>query len=276
MKIKKIFSLILLFVCASSLFAKTKSVAEKKLGSALEKNKDASMVFVSEIDLRQMEVTENGTVILPLLKNKKIKVVSGMNMTGINTRIAEANKKKFETTFEVKDLATKTYAITKIDGIENAPSSSSLAQTATSITKKFNVNSFWKDYGGGLKNGDNLAGVGVGFAGYLPIIASYERMVHINNTIPLSFGATASVNLLSSLSFNAFGTAKWHFNFGIDKLDVFLGAMLGAWIIPSSSSPVWLSGGGTIGASWFFTDKFAVTLESGYPYYGTLKATMKF
>lgn len=270
MKIKKIFSLVLLFVCASSLFAKTKTVAEKKLGSTLEKNKDASAVFVSEIDLRQIEVTENGTVILPLFEKNKIKVVSGMNMLGINSRIANANKKKFETTFEVRDLASKTYAITKIDGIDGAA-----ASALKSVTKGFNISSFWKEYGGGLKNGDNLASIGVGYAGYLPINASYERMFYINDMLPLSFGGMVGLNFINYISINAFGSAKWHFNLGIDKLDVFVGVLVGAWIAPEFESPVIFDYGGVAGVSWFFTDKMALTLESGYPYYGNLKFTVK-
>ena len=40
------------------------------------------------------------------------------DMSYIKERIAYTKKKKFQTTIEVKDLITKTYMITKIEGIE--------------------------------------------------------------------------------------------------------------------------------------------------------------
>lgn len=114
---KKFLSLLLISLFSISLFAQT-NVAEKKLGKNLENNKDETAVFVSEIDLRKMTVTESGTVTIPLFAKNKIKVVSGIDMTNIKERIAYTKKEKLATTFEVKDLASKTYAITKIDGIE--------------------------------------------------------------------------------------------------------------------------------------------------------------
>ena len=114
---RKLITVLLAALISVSLFAQTK-VAEKKLGKTLEKNKDSSAVFVSEIDLSQLSVLDNGTVTLPLFAKNKISVVSGMDMTNIKERISFANKKAFNTTFETKDLESKTYAITKIDGIE--------------------------------------------------------------------------------------------------------------------------------------------------------------
>ncbi len=100
-----------------SIFAQT-NVAESKLGKVLEKNKDANVVFVSEIDLTSMVVADDGNIILPLFAKNKIKIVSGMDMTSIAERVAYAKKAKFATTFAVKDLVSKTYAITDIVGIE--------------------------------------------------------------------------------------------------------------------------------------------------------------
>ena len=100
-----------------SIFAQT-NVVEAKLGKTFEKNKDATAVFVSEIDLASMAVTEDGDITLPLFTKNKIKVVSGMDMTNIAERIAYTKKTNFVTTFAVKDLASKTYAITDIAGIE--------------------------------------------------------------------------------------------------------------------------------------------------------------
>ena len=113
---KKYLSLLLISLFSISLFAQTK-VDAKKIGKTLEKNKDATAVFVSEIDLSKIQITESGTVTIPLLAKSKIKIVSGMDMTGIKSRLSYSKLKKWNTTFEVKDLASKTYAITNIAGI---------------------------------------------------------------------------------------------------------------------------------------------------------------
>ncbi|MCI5697210.1 MAG: SUMF1/EgtB/PvdO family nonheme iron enzyme [Spirochaetia bacterium] len=114
---KKLISLLFTAFISFSLFAQT-AVADKNLGKTLEKNKDAAAVFVSEIDLSKMQIIESGTVTIPLLAKSKIKIVSGMDMTGISSRLTYSNLKKWNTTFEVKDLDSKTYAITNIAGIE--------------------------------------------------------------------------------------------------------------------------------------------------------------
>ncbi|MBR6296606.1 MAG: leucine-rich repeat protein [Treponema sp.] len=115
---KKLFLIVALVLCAlGSAFAQTK-VDSKKLGKTLEKNKDSSAVFVSEIDLSEMTVSDSGAVTIPIFAKSKISVVSGMDMTNIKERIAYTKKSQFSVTFETKSLKPKTYAITKIDEIE--------------------------------------------------------------------------------------------------------------------------------------------------------------
>lgn len=116
---KKIISLIFTAYVSFSLFAQT-VVAEKKLGKELEKNTEQTAIFVSEMDLKKLQVIESGTVIIPSLSKAKVKVVSGMDMSFISGRIADTKKTKFNVTIEVKDLSSKTYMITKIDGIDSA------------------------------------------------------------------------------------------------------------------------------------------------------------
>lgn len=118
MKLRKILTIFITTFLSFSIFAQT-NVADAKLGKALEKNKDANAVFVSEIDLASMSVAEDGKITLPLFAKNKIKVVSGMEMANITERIAYTKKAKFATTFAVKDLTSKTYAITDIAGIES-------------------------------------------------------------------------------------------------------------------------------------------------------------
>ena len=116
---KKIISLLFTAFISFSLFAQT-MVAEKKLGNELEKNTEQTAVFVSEMDLKKLQVTESGTIIIPSLSKAKVKVVSGMDMSFISGRIADTKKTKFNVSIEVKDLSSKTYMITKIDGIDSA------------------------------------------------------------------------------------------------------------------------------------------------------------
>lgn len=115
---RKILTIFITTFLSFSIFAQT-NVADAKLGKVLEKNKDANAVFVSEIDLASMSVAEDGGITLPLFAKNKIKVVSGMEMANITERIAYTKKAKFATTFAVKDLPSKTYAITDIAGIES-------------------------------------------------------------------------------------------------------------------------------------------------------------
>ena len=113
---KKIATLFIALLISMPFFSQTK-VAAKKLSKALDSNKDAGAVFESEISLKGMNVAPDGTVTIPSLAKIKSKFVSGMDMTNITERVRYANK-KLVTTFTVKDLASKTYAITNIAGIE--------------------------------------------------------------------------------------------------------------------------------------------------------------
>lgn len=113
---KKIATLFIALLISMPFFAQTK-VDAKKLSKALDSNKDAGAVFESEISLKGMNVAPDGTVTIPSLVKTKSKFVSGMDMTNIAERVSYANK-NLVTTFTVKDLASKTYAITNIAGIE--------------------------------------------------------------------------------------------------------------------------------------------------------------
>ena len=113
---KKIATLFIALLISMPFFSQTK-VDAKKLSKALDSNKDAGTVFESEISLKGMNVASDGTVTIPSLTKTKSRFVSGMDMTNIAERVSYANK-NLVTTFTVKDLASKTYAITNIAGIE--------------------------------------------------------------------------------------------------------------------------------------------------------------
>ena len=115
---KKLIALFAALLLAGTSFAQTK-VDAKKLAKALESNKDSSAVFVSDLDLSGMKVADDGKISLPLFAKSKASLVAGMDMTNIKERIEFANKKSFAVTFEAKDLASKKYALTNIEGIES-------------------------------------------------------------------------------------------------------------------------------------------------------------
>ena len=147
----------------------------------------------------------------------------------------------------------------------------------------FDGATFWKEYGGGIKNGDNI--VHIGAAPYLSgvfglhVNGTYEKAVHINNMLPFTFGGTAGFSFASGVSVvNVDALAKYHFNFGIEPLDVYAGVVLGAngVFLKGFGSAFGFDWGGIAGATWFFTDNMGVTLETGYPYWLNAKFTLKF
>ena len=110
---RRFFTAVLIFLVGITCFAQT-VVKEKELGKKLEKNKDSSAVFVSEIDLSKMSVSDTGTITIPLFVKNKISIVSGMDMTNIKERIAYTKKSVFLVTFQTESLKPKIYAIMSI------------------------------------------------------------------------------------------------------------------------------------------------------------------
>lgn len=140
----------------------------------------------------------------------------------------------------------------------------------------FDGATFWKEYGGGIKNGDSVVHIGasLNFHG-LNVNGSYEKAVHINDMLPFTFGGTAGFTFVpGGCMVNVDALAKYHFNFGIEPLDVYAGVLLGANV--SFPPNFGFDYGGFAGATWFFTDKMGVTLEGGYPYWLNAKFTLKF
>lgn len=147
----------------------------------------------------------------------------------------------------------------------------------------FDGATFWKEYGGGIKNGDNIVHIGAApdlYYGFgLHLNGSYEKAVHINDMLPFTFGGTAGFTFGSGYSrLNVDALAKYHFNFGIEPLDVYAGVALGAYgLFVKDGEPRFdFDPCGIAGATWFFTDNMGVTLETGWPYWLSAKFTLKF
>ena len=144
----------------------------------------------------------------------------------------------------------------------------------------FDGATFWKEYGGGIKNGDSVVHIGasLNFHG-LNVNGSYEKAVHINDMLPFTFGGTAGCTFVpGGCMVNVDALAKYHFNFGIEPLDVYAGVALGAYgLFVKDGEPRFdFDPCGIVGATWFFTDKMGVTLETGAPYWLNAKFTLKF
>ena len=144
----------------------------------------------------------------------------------------------------------------------------------------FDGATFWKEYGGGIKNGDSVVHIGasLNFHG-LNVNGSYEKAVHINNMLPFTFGGIAGFTFSSVSSMvNVDALAKYHFNFGVEPLDVYAGVLLGVngYFWSGYNPDFGFDWGPIAGATWFFTDKMGVTLETGWPYWLKAKFTLKF
>ncbi|MDE5898610.1 MAG: hypothetical protein K2H09_05035 [Treponemataceae bacterium] len=164
----------------------------------------------------------------------------------------------------------------------------------------------WKNYGGGIEEHDLIinAGVGVnsmmfvsGRSGFIPPVELNVEFMQKIWVLPFGFGGffgfsgyNEKYDVLDggytqhfkNFYFGAF--ANYHLQLPVEKLDVYAGMRVGAEIVRSD----WELGGrdehdvaggvywgGTLGASWFFTDFFGVNLEFGYPTFARLGVSFK-
>jgi hypothetical protein len=146
------------------------------------------------------------------------------------------------------------------------------------------------------ENGSSYLNVGVGLGGGLglPIGVSYEKGITDNISVGGYAGYASSsqdygFGIKSSLTYIIVGArGSYHFtNLGIDKLDPYVGALLGyniasskvtgapvGWTQPSVGGLAW---GGHAGARYAFTDKFGGFAEVGYGIaYLTVGLSVKF
>ena len=110
-----IFSLFL----STMLFAQTKAVEASKLVKTLEKNKKTSIVFGSSVSLKGLSIKADGSLVVPSLASEKIKIIAGIDAEALQERLSYKNLSAYDIELVLKDVATKTYEITKIAGIES-------------------------------------------------------------------------------------------------------------------------------------------------------------
>jgi len=164
----------------------------------------------------------------------------------------------------------------------------------------FSINSMAAKKGNPFTDGTNVVNAGVGFGWYggasgwdtkiPPVSVAYDRGVTIKD-LPLSFGGIFSIaqygyeqayytyNLDYSYTFLIFGArAAWHFDVGVENLDLYAGVTLGfyyqTWDYtiepdlegynPQDDSGASIMGGAYAGARYFFTDMIGAYVELGY------------
>lgn len=116
---KKILLGIVLLFCATVFFAQTKQIDASKLVKTLEKNKKTSIVFASSVNLKGLSIKSDGSLVVPALASERLKFVAGIDTEALQERLSYKNLSEYKIELVLKDVSTKTYEITKIDGIES-------------------------------------------------------------------------------------------------------------------------------------------------------------
>ena len=116
---KKIIAGIILLFCTMCIFSQTKIIPIEKLIKTLEKNKKTEVVFESNVNLNGTYKNSDGYLYIPTLESSVVKFVSEVETEFLQERLEYKNLPTYKVEFKLKDVATKTYEITKIDGIES-------------------------------------------------------------------------------------------------------------------------------------------------------------
>ena len=116
---KKILLGTVLLFCATVFFAQTKQIDASKLVKTLEKNKKTSIVFASSVNLKGLSIKSDGSLVVPALASEQLKFVAGIDTEALQERLSYKNLSEYKIELVLKDVSTKTYEITKIDGIES-------------------------------------------------------------------------------------------------------------------------------------------------------------
>lgn len=132
-------------------------------------------------------------------------------------------------------------------------------------------------YGQSYEKGDNLLNIGVGLGGGIgiPIGISYEHGFSDKISGGVYVGYSGNVGITNWTYMLGAARASYHFDFNVDKLDPYLGAMIGYQYItidgkslndmlPAAMRPNLFLWGGHAGARYLLSEKFGVFAEVGY------------
>lgn len=157
--------------------------------------------------------------------------------------------------------------------------------SSTAFAKDFDWSQSWCNYGGNIKQGDFLLNANVGIpydvfnqSWFIPSFQVEFNYAQPIWKLPFTFGGYAgmygfgkNVNGYKASTFNMYTGFQiaYHVMLPPEKLDTYLVQRMGLGIAlygqDNSGSQIFFDGGFALGASWFFTDKLAATLELGYP-----------
>ena len=178
-----------------------------------------------------------------------------------------------------------------------------------SYAKETTAEDIFFNYGGTVEEKQFIikAGVGVdfGFTGtslYIPPVGLSAEYTVKCGVAPLGFGLELDYahrtykysyydydykNFYNDWHILTF--ANYHINVPVEKLDVYAGLKIGAYIYSytheetyagaTTTDPAHVYGsfefGGVAGATWYFSEAFGVNLELGYPFLAKVSATFK-
>ena len=153
------------------------------------------------------------------------------------------------------------------------------------FAKDFDWSQCWCNYGAGIQKGDKLLSVDAGFPWHyfdafnasgwaIPSLAVDFQVAVPVWKLPFTFGGYGTFGLchydygtFADISFGAL--ANYHIMLPPKNLDVYTGIKSGIGLALSNyysnSYYVEFDWGWLIGASWFFSDRFGLNLELGYP-----------
>jgi len=107
------------FICNNNTISSNKKYSKNKLLKTLEKNKKTEIVFISDVDLSNIEILDNSIVVIPSLKSDIINFISEIEIDYLTERLEYRKFPTFKVEFVLNNKELKTYAITKIHGIES-------------------------------------------------------------------------------------------------------------------------------------------------------------
>ena len=115
---KKILLILFTLMMTSSIFAQVQYVDPSELVKTLEKNRKTDITFVSSIKLNGMTYGSSNNLHIPTIIGERIKFVAEIETELLKERLSYRNLSNYILYFVLRDSKTKTYAVTKIEGIE--------------------------------------------------------------------------------------------------------------------------------------------------------------
>ena len=165
----------------------------------------------------------------------------------------------------------------------------------------------WKNYGGGIQEHNVIWNIGVGLLSNSVYYNNHRYAIpHIETTVeftqklgvlPFGFGGyfgfngwgdswNKGRNTVDYQNFYLGGLVNYHLGFPPEKLDFYAGLRIGVrvhswqhrYADKDNTGAVSTHGdfGGHIGSSWYFTKRFGLNAELGYPTILKLSASFKF